>query len=248
MLQMLMYLTLDGTLSATFRHLAETATPTVCQDLLPSLNLRSIRSAFSTSTSPQRLSQRAYHLFGILWSMSIISRVTLYIAAECACHAHGPTRSAIARSLAFTFPPRPRKTYGMILLNGAGAFALNIVSFQANKSTSPLAMNIAGITKQVMAIILGIVVFNTPVTSLSAFGVSVTSLGIIWYARASFRFVGGEASQGSTLFLSASQSVSLVCLVVPAGDFCPCGASLPPSLTSGLCLSDCLSRFAIMVL
>jgi len=106
MIQMLAYLTLDGTLAATYSHLRETATPL---------------------------------------------------------------------------------TFVMILLNGAGAFFLNIVSFQANKSTSPLAMNVAGITKQVMAIILGIVIFATPVTSLSAFGVCVTSLGIIWYARASFR-------------------------------------------------------------
>ena len=42
-------------------------------------------------------------------------------------------------------------TYTMIAINGSGAFLLNVVSFNANKKTSPLAMNIGGITKQVGA-------------------------------------------------------------------------------------------------
>jgi hypothetical protein len=37
----------------------------------------------------------------------------------------------------------------MIVFNGIGAFLLNVVSFVANKKTSPLAMNIGGIAKQV---------------------------------------------------------------------------------------------------
>jgi len=47
------------------------------------------------------------------------------------------------------------ETYILIVINGVGAFALNIVSFYANKMTSPLAMNVGGITKQILAIILG---------------------------------------------------------------------------------------------
>lgn len=39
--------------------------------------------------------------------------------------------------------------YVALLVNGLGAFSLNVVSFNANKNTSPLAMNIGGITKQV---------------------------------------------------------------------------------------------------
>eukprot|EP00730_Choanoeca_flexa_P004925 TRINITY_DN11843_c0_g1_i2.p2 TRINITY_DN11843_c0_g1~~TRINITY_DN11843_c0_g1_i2.p2 ORF type:complete len:325 (+),score=97.40 TRINITY_DN11843_c0_g1_i2:3729-4703(+) len=78
------------------------------------------------------------------------------------------------------------RTYVMIAVNGSGAFLLNIVSFNANKKTSPLAMNIGGITKQVLAIVLGIVVFHTPVTSLSATGVVITIIGIVWYARANY--------------------------------------------------------------
>lgn len=77
-------------------------------------------------------------------------------------------------------------TWTMIAVNGCGAFLLNVVSFNANKKTSPLAMNIGGIAKQVLAIILGILVFATPITAFSVFGVLVTTIGIAWYARASF--------------------------------------------------------------
>eukprot|EP00049_Salpingoeca_infusionum_P012378 m.226265 g.226265 ORF g.226265 m.226265 type:complete len:339 (+) comp15167_c0_seq3:37-1053(+) len=78
------------------------------------------------------------------------------------------------------------KTIAVLVGNGVGAFMLNVVSFKANKATSPLAMNIGGITKQVLAIILAIVVFHSPVTPLSLVGVLITVVGIVWYARASF--------------------------------------------------------------
>jgi hypothetical protein len=39
---------------------------------------------------------------------------------------------------------------------------------------------------QVLAIVLGIVIFHTAVTSLSALGVFITVVGIVWYARASY--------------------------------------------------------------
>lgn len=70
----------------------------------------------------------------------------------------------------------------MLLANGTGAFFLNIVSFNANKQTSPLAMNIGGITKQVLAIVLGIIVFHVEITSLAALGVLIVIGGIIFYS------------------------------------------------------------------
>ena len=39
--------------------------------------------------------------------------------------------------------------YMLVAVNGAGAFLLNVMSFIANKKTSPLAMNIGAIAKQV---------------------------------------------------------------------------------------------------
>eukprot|EP00040_Diaphanoeca_grandis_P000070 m.14266 g.14266 ORF g.14266 m.14266 type:complete len:323 (-) comp10066_c0_seq1:342-1310(-) len=78
------------------------------------------------------------------------------------------------------------RDYDLILalcVNGFGAFSLNIVSFFANKKTDPLAMNIGGVTKQILGIVLGIVIFATPVTSFGLIGVCVTVVGIIMYAR-----------------------------------------------------------------
>ena len=74
-----------------------------------------------------------------------------------------------------------------MVVNGSTAFLLNIVSFLANKKTSPLAMNIAGITKQILAIVLGIFVFSTPITIYSILGVGVTGSGIAWYTTANFK-------------------------------------------------------------
>eukprot|EP01147_Barroeca_monosierra_P004886 gene4886-6900_t len=79
------------------------------------------------------------------------------------------------------------------------AFLLNIVSFNANRKTSPLAMNIGGITKQVLAIVVGIVLFQSTVTVLSACGVVVTVIGIIWYAMASFRQKQAEQAHSEVL-------------------------------------------------
>jgi len=73
-----------------------------------------------------------------------------------------------------------------LVINGIGAFCLNIVSFVANKKTSPLAMNIGGITKQVLAIVLGILVFGTELSVRSQVGVVVVILGIILYSRESY--------------------------------------------------------------
>eukprot|EP00035_Acanthoeca_spectabilis_P020167 m.431443 g.431443 ORF g.431443 m.431443 type:complete len:331 (+) comp17306_c0_seq1:52-1044(+) len=73
-----------------------------------------------------------------------------------------------------------------LIVNGLGAYFLNIVSFVANKSTSPLAMNVGGITKQVLAIILGIVLFGTVLSPQSQVGVVVVIAGVILYSRVSF--------------------------------------------------------------
>lgn len=87
------------------------------------------------------------------------------------------------------------QTYVLILINGVGACTLNFVSFFANKMTSPLAMNVGGITKQVLAIILGIILFGTTVTPVSALSVLITICGIVWYSWSSFNAKRREAQQ-----------------------------------------------------
>eukprot|EP00911_Craspedida_sp_UC1_P001075 UC1_evm4s808 len=101
------------------------------------------------------------------------------------------------------------ETLVAIAVNGTGAFLLNIVSFTANKVTSPLAMNIGGITKQILAIVLAIVVFHSPTTRDSLTGVAITVAGIIWYARSSFvdrqKAAAAAAAAAATTAQSARQ-------------------------------------------
>jgi drug/metabolite transporter (DMT)-like permease len=63
-------------------------------------------------------------------------------------------------------------------------------------------MNIGGIVKQILSIVLGFVVFQTPMTLYTFVGVFITVVGIMMYARESYsqkmRAQGG-AAQGRSL-------------------------------------------------
>ncbi|KAJ2710191.1 hypothetical protein H4R19_003872, partial [Coemansia spiralis] len=64
-----------------------------------------------------------------------------------------------------------------LVANGAIAFVLNIASFTANKNTSALAMTVAGNVKVVLTVILGCMLFNVSLSSLSTLGIAVTVAG-----------------------------------------------------------------------
>lgn len=68
-----------------------------------------------------------------------------------------------------------------ILFNGFLAFALNWVSFGANKRTSALTMSVAANVKQALSIILGIYIFQTSVNKLNSIGILTTLAGGAWY-------------------------------------------------------------------
>ena len=68
-----------------------------------------------------------------------------------------------------------------LLFNGFLAFALNWVSFGANKRTSALTMSVAGNVKQALSIILGIYIFRTSVNRLNSVGILATLIGGAWY-------------------------------------------------------------------
>ncbi|KAI8337624.1 TPT-domain-containing protein [Chlamydoabsidia padenii] len=70
-----------------------------------------------------------------------------------------------------------------LLVNGLLAFALNIVSFTANKKTSALTMTVAGNVKQVLSIILAVVIFNLNINITNAFGIALTLIGGAWYGN-----------------------------------------------------------------
>ncbi|KAI9318500.1 triose-phosphate transporter family-domain-containing protein [Dichotomocladium elegans] len=70
-----------------------------------------------------------------------------------------------------------------LFINGAMAFALNIVSFTANKKTSALTMTVAGNVKQVLSIVLAVVIFKLTINATNAFGIILTLIGGAWYGK-----------------------------------------------------------------
>lgn len=122
--------------------------------------------------------QLKLHPFDLLTYTTVFSAVQLYVALAM-------FTDELDHSLAISYEENPDLVKALVM-NGLGAFALNIVSFTANKRTSPLAMNIGGISKQVLAIVLGIVLFGTPITGMGVVGVTITCIGICTYARQSY--------------------------------------------------------------
>ncbi|KAK9329820.1 triose-phosphate transporter family-domain-containing protein [Lipomyces starkeyi] len=70
-----------------------------------------------------------------------------------------------------------------LLLNGAIAFGLNVVSFTANKKTGALTMTVAANVKQILTIVLAIMFFHLAVTPMNAIGIILTLTGGAWYAK-----------------------------------------------------------------
>ncbi|GAA5850139.1 hypothetical protein JCM9279_003540 [Rhodotorula babjevae] len=63
-----------------------------------------------------------------------------------------------------------------LLMNGAIAFGLNVVSFTANKKTSALTMT-------VLTIVLAVIIFNVVLNPTNLLGISLTLFGGAWYAK-----------------------------------------------------------------
>ena len=70
-----------------------------------------------------------------------------------------------------------------LAINGILAFALNYVSFTANRKTSPLTMTVAANLKQCLSIVLGVWVFKLHVGFLSGLGIVIALIGGAWYAK-----------------------------------------------------------------
>mmetsp|Transcript_19254 Transcript_19254/g.27803 ORF Transcript_19254/g.27803 Transcript_19254/m.27803 type:complete len:350 (-) Transcript_19254:57-1106(-) len=70
----------------------------------------------------------------------------------------------------------------LVLLTGVLAFFLNVLSFQANKVTSPLTLTISANAKQALLIALSILVFNTAVSVLNVVGIVVVMVGSFIYS------------------------------------------------------------------
>ena len=73
----------------------------------------------------------------------------------------------------------------VLLLNGAMAFALNFISFSANKQVGALTMTVAANVKQIVAVLMGLVVWNIRVGWANATGICLTLVGGAMYGYVS---------------------------------------------------------------
>ncbi|KAF3929813.1 hypothetical protein AA313_de0203309 [Arthrobotrys entomopaga] len=71
----------------------------------------------------------------------------------------------------------------ILLLNGAIAFALNVISFTANKKTGALTMTVAANVKQILTIVISFAFYDLKVTWLNSIGIILTLIGGAWYAK-----------------------------------------------------------------
>lgn len=70
----------------------------------------------------------------------------------------------------------------ILFLNGTIAFALNVISFTANKKTGALTMTVAANVKQILTIVLSIMFWGLAVSWLNGVGILLTLAGGAWYA------------------------------------------------------------------
>ncbi|KXS13603.1 TPT-domain-containing protein [Gonapodya prolifera JEL478] len=74
-----------------------------------------------------------------------------------------------------------------IVGNGAVAFAMNYVSFTANKMTSAVTMGVAANVKQALSIVLSVWLFDLAVNATNVLGILITLGGGAWYTRVEFQ-------------------------------------------------------------
>ncbi|EIN14509.1 TPT-domain-containing protein [Punctularia strigosozonata HHB-11173 SS5] len=108
----------------------------------------------------------------------LLARMSPLALVQCLCYAH------YSGELIHVAENASYGTVIILLANGIIAFALNVVSFTANKKTSALSMTVAANVKQVLTIMLAVFIFGLSISPLNIIGIAVTLLGGACYAWA----------------------------------------------------------------
>jgi len=98
---------------------------------------------------------------------------------------------------AFVVQSISRNQWLSLILNGAIAFGLNVVSFTGNKKTSAVTMSVCGNIKQVLTVLLSVLIFNLSINRLNMFGISVTMAGGAYYSYVEYQSKHKSGPQSS---------------------------------------------------
>lgn len=137
-------------------------------------------STFSSTASPSLSSTRLQlHPLDLLTRMSPLAFIQCVIFATLS--------GELERVRAFSAHEMSWPRASALLANGLLAFALNVVSFTANKKVGPLSMTVAANVKQVLTILFAVSLFNLTITPINGLGILLTLFGGGWYATVEFR-------------------------------------------------------------
>jgi len=95
----------------------------------------------------------------------------------------------------------------VLFTSGAVAYLLNICTFFAIKSTSPLTFTVFGNLKVVVVIIISVLIFRNEVTVMNGFGCVIAIVGIIWYNSIEYQIK--EEKKRKTLALEKESEKSI---------------------------------------
>uniref|UniRef100_A0A7S0YKQ8 Sugar phosphate transporter domain-containing protein n=1 Tax=Polytomella parva TaxID=51329 RepID=A0A7S0YKQ8_9CHLO len=95
------------------------------------------------------------------------------------------------------YAPKAEINVPLILCSSVSAFALNVCIFILIGRTSALIMNVAGIFKDWLLIVLSVFIFGAPVTSVQAVGYGVALLGVMYYNYSKIREAYQRAQKAS---------------------------------------------------
>ncbi|KAF5384186.1 hypothetical protein D9615_003258 [Tricholomella constricta] len=111
-----------------------------------------------------------------------LDRVQAYATA--AAGARYSPISGFARGLGQQQPPSglSNTQLALLVINGVMAFALNVVSFSANRKVGALSMTVAANVKQVLTVLCAVVLFSLTITPMNAVGIVLTLVGGAVYA------------------------------------------------------------------
>ncbi|KAG1665573.1 hypothetical protein FOA52_000720 [Chlamydomonas sp. UWO 241] len=103
-----------------------------------------------------------------------------YIAPACFCFLLIPFAFLEAPRL-FASNEEINVNIPILLMSAAAAFGLNMSVFLLIGKSSALTMNVAGVMKDWLLILLSVMMFASPVTGLQLAGYGIAFLGVCWY-------------------------------------------------------------------